>query len=433
MRAIRLKSLEPKITLSAIAISFISKMVAGYLLSETFFERGNSFGPMNSIAFNLVEFGEFAIASGIPSLDYEPLYPMTLAFAYGLFGKTWFGVTLIQATFHAVTAVLIYGIASKLFTRVAGAVSAIYFAFYPYLFFHSLSVVDITLYVFFCTFFIWVVTRAETSQNLRLYILAGLTLGAALLTRASTLAYLPVPGLILVYYASKDDMTLGVKRMLVLLLAFSVVVGPWVFRNYLYSGVPVISTHGPFGMWQGNNQRSLEYLKKDISLDRIYHVEPPQIYQDFPTRPRPPREAVKVAAAYQAEAIGFIKDHPEEFGKLSLVKFQKFWSWSITPRMESYKYSSHNLRQTVYFLSYVPLLLLAPLGFVILFRRNRTAAVMLLGVLVTYTLAHMIVMGFTRARLPIDPILMILAGISVAQIIEIYRSKLSTEKSREEG
>jgi 4-amino-4-deoxy-L-arabinose transferase-like glycosyltransferase len=422
-------SKQEKTVSAIILVSFLLKLVIGLYFSETFFGRGNSFSAYNSIAFNLVGLGEFSITPGVPSLDYEPLYPMFLALAYGFFGKSWFGVTFLQAILHAATATLIYGIASKLFNRTAGAVAAVYFAFYPYLFFHSLSVVDTTLYVFFCIFFLWIVIYAESNGNMLLYSLAGLVLGAAMLTRASALAYLPIPGLALVYLAFKGGMKVGVQRMAVLLLAFSVVVGPWVFRNYSYSGSPVISTHGPFGFWQGNNERSLEYLKNDVSLDRIYHVDPPRIYQEFPTRPRPPKEAVQVAAKYQAEAVGFIKSNPGQFLKLAFVKFQKFWSLSITPRMESYKYSSHSWRQAVYFLSYAPLLLLMPFGLVILSGHNRAAAVMISGVLATYTLAHMIVMGFTRARLPIDPVLMILAGISIAWALEKAGYGLSRKRT----
>ena len=60
----------------------------GYYLKESFFSRGNSHTALNSIAFNLVENFEFAIDSGIPSIDYEPLYPAILALTYKALGKS---------------------------------------------------------------------------------------------------------------------------------------------------------------------------------------------------------------------------------------------------------------------------------------------------------------------------------------------------------
>ena len=36
----------------------------------------------------------------------------------------------------------------------------------------------------------------------------------------------------------------------------------------------LISTYGSFGMWQGNNPLSFEYLKANKSLDEIYRLKP---------------------------------------------------------------------------------------------------------------------------------------------------------------
>jgi len=52
------------------------------------------------------------------------------------------------------------------------------------------------------------------------------------------------------------------------------------------------------------------------------------------------------------------------------------------------------------------------------------------GTLVTYTAAHMVVIGFSRARLPLDSLLMILLGITVSTLYSKIRttSKFKTKE-----
>lgn len=405
-----------RIMVVGLIISFLLKIGIGFYLAESFFSRGNSYTPLNALAFNLLHHNEFSLVPGSPSVDYEPLYPLILAVGYGLVGKTWIGVTLIQACLHAATTWVLFLLTQRLAGRLAGTIAGLYHAFYPYLLFHSLSVVDTTLFVFLVVLFLSLVLKSIEQKSWSLYFFAGLTMGLCFLTRGSAIAFVPVPLIILAYCAFVGGVKVGLLRLSVVLLACLITVAPWTIRNYQLSGAPIISTHGAFGLWQGNNPQTYELLSNDVSLDEVYRKEPPEIYRTYSTKPRTPRKAVLVARTYQKEAFSFIADHPMEFTRLALLKFQKFWSWNMNPRMDNYAYSSHSLRQSVYFLSYFPLLLLFPVGTWTLLRFHFWPTFTLVGIVVTYTLAHMVVMGFTRARLPIDPILMILASTFIASL-----------------
>lgn len=412
------------LVLLIISVSFISRMVAGYVLRDSFFHRGNSYGALNAIAFNLANHFEYAIESGIPSIDYEPLYPLILAISYKLFGANWFGVTIIQGILFGVTSYLLFLIGKILKNELAGLVAATYHSFYPYLFFHSLYVIDTTQYVFVITLLLYfVLSDIEVHSMFWYYGCTGSLTGLALLSRGSALAILPP---IILYALLKPRDRRILKSAAIMSVAVLVVLSPWLIRNYQYTKTFVISTHGPFGLWQGNNEYSYNYLKNNISLDEIYRLKPPPIiYQENPTKPRPPQEATKVAQKYKVEAFRFIRNNQDEFVKLCWIKLIKFWSWTYNPIMSSYIHGTIEDRQRVYFISYVPLLLSLPFGLYFLLKKSWMLFLLFGGIFVTYTAAHMVVMGFSRTRLPLDPLIMILLGITISAICSKIRTTLN--------
>lgn len=404
--------------LLVILVSFVSKMAIGYIIRDSFFLRGNSHSSLNAIAFNLANHFEYAIESGIPSIDYEPLYPLILASGYKLSGANWLGVTIIQGILFGVTSYLLFLIGKILKNELAGLVAATYHSFYPYLFFHSLSVVDTTQYIFVVILLLYFVLRDIGKHSMfRYYGWTGSLVGLALLSRGSALAIL-LPIILYALFKPRDRRIL--KSAAIILVAALVVLSPWLIRNYQYTKTIVISTHGPFGLWQGNNEYSYNYLKNNISLDEICRLKPPPIiYQENPIRPRPPQEAAKVAQKYKAEAFRFINNNQDECIKLCWIKFIKFWSWTKNPTMSSYAFK---IRQWVYFPSYVPLLFSLPFGLYFLLKKSRTIFFLFVGILATYTAAHMVVMGFSRARLPLDPLLMVFLGIIVSTLYSKIRT-----------
>ena len=140
---------------------------------------------------------------------------------------------------------------------------------------------------------------------------------------------------------------------------------------------------------------------------------------------RAPKDAIEVADKYRQKAVEFITNNPAEFVELAVWKFVKFWSVIYNPVGGNYSYGSAFLRQAVNFIAFVPLLALLPFGLWQLWKRpdKRPVALLLLGMISFYTAAHMVAMGYTRLRLPIDPILMLLAGIALSALVEKWQNK----------
>lgn len=398
-----------KIVFIIIIISFLLKLGAGFILRSSFMSRGNSYTSLNKLAYNLVKNKEYSIEKGIPSVDYEPLYPFLMALGYFLFGYNWIGLTLLQGLLFAATAFLLFKIGCIVRNEITGLIAATVFSFYPYLFTYSISVYDTTLFNFFLYFLIFLIIR-ESHGKLD-YFLIGIFMGLAILTRGSILVLLPAFFIVIFFQLIKLS---NKKKFFIsfslLFLGISLIIAPWLLRNYKLTGRVLISTHGPFGFWQGNNKLSYKYLKNNISLDNIYRLKP-EIIKNNPMKNRGPKEAIKTAEIFKKEAIKFIKENPGEFLKLAYIKFVKFWSWERNPTSSTPVYGSNNLRRFVNYIAYIPLLISLFPGLFVLHRHRKDIFSLFIMILLFYTSAHMIVMGFTRARLPLDPILMILFGL----------------------
>jgi 4-amino-4-deoxy-L-arabinose transferase-like glycosyltransferase len=405
---------------------FVLKLAAGWYLSDGFLSRGNSHTAMNALAINLIEHGEFSVVPGMESIDYEPAYPAMMGLGFLIFGTNWFGVLLLQALLHGATSWLLYRTGERLGNRSAGFVAAVMHAFYPFLFLHTLSIIDSTAFIFCVVLVIWSLLGCWNDGERSDFIWLGIGGGIALLTRGAFVALGPPFAAMFVaaLWRHRSRETFA-KATMCATIAF-VLLGPWVVRNYRLCGKILISTHGPFGVWQGNNPHTLELLKNNISLDEVYRRDPPpEIYVRYPLQPRSADQAVEAAAAYKQQAMKFITEHPREFIELAAWKFIKFWSPFYNPVAKSYAFGGGSIRRVVYTTTYFPILLLAIPGAVVLWRQHRAGTLMLLGLIGFYTLAHMIAMGYSRLRLPLDPVLMVFAAhFLVAQFpsIRIHRS-----------
>jgi 4-amino-4-deoxy-L-arabinose transferase-like glycosyltransferase len=411
-------------------VGFTAKIITGYQLRETFLQRGNSKTYLNAIAFNLVLNHEYQIQKDIPSVDYEPLYPWLMNVAYSMSGPNWLALTIMQALLHLLTSFLIFKTCSALWNPVAGCMAGIYHSFYPYLFTYSLSVYDTTLFVFLlvtATYFI-----LANNHKLFHFIIAGIVIGLAFLTRATIITFLP-PFILFILYAftKKSGIKNALTRIGVLMLACIITLAPWLIRNYGLTGKILISTHGAFGLWQGNNDLSEFYLKNNISLDEIYRrTPPPEIYTKFPLTSRTPADAIIAADNYKEETKNWIKENPKTFVRIAFLKAQKLWTWNRNPKSSNPKFGSNEGRQYVNLIAYLPLLFCFPFGFWFLFKKNKAIALTILCILICFTAAHMVAMGFTRARIPIDFLLMIFAGIALSEFLEMFMlKKVTTPKN----
>jgi hypothetical protein len=110
---------------------------------------------------------------------------------------------------------------------------------------------------------------------------------------------------------------------------------------------------------------------------------------------------------------------------LAIWKFRRFWSPIYNPVAPTYAYGTGALRQYVHCIFILPLLVLFPIALADLIRSRPSVALLFFGIIAFYTAAHMVAMGYSRLRLPLDPLLIIVVSTLVSKALSRYRPALS--------
>jgi hypothetical protein len=394
---------------------------------------------------------------------YPPLYPYFLAGARALFGSL-IAVKLLQAVLSALLVPAIGRLGGLLFGRSAGLVAAGLVAFYPELVWYAAHFWSETL---FLTLMWWAFERllagdalasraaappARVVRWLRGAFLAALPFGAlrlvwghdleplagaalvllaiagalglrfllsrgsaareaaalagclwglATLTRETLLYFAPVAALWLLW-RQRD----GLARAVAFAVPLILVVAPWTYRNYVvtHAFVPV-ATSGALNLWQGNT---------DLSREQVY------VLSEAVRGPGPVRIAqyrYHQRMAWQA----IIERQPGWFFDKLVAEMPAFWEADSVALIHlmlkqaygPYRPGTARLVAAVLLLPYLAVLVLAVAAIPRL-RLTRLTG-LLLGFLVYYNLLHVITHGFSRYRLPIMPLVFLVAALALAR------------------
>jgi 4-amino-4-deoxy-L-arabinose transferase-like glycosyltransferase len=189
-----------------------------------------------------------------PTAHKSPGYPYVVAIIYSLAGEgNYAAVRAVQAVLNALTALLIYSTARRLFGQMTAMVAGIGWAFYPLAIYMSAQLYTETLTVAILVLFLFFLSDPR-SDKLATTVAAGILAGLLLLTRSS---FLGVFGLLLIarlLVNCANRSLRGIYSTVLMLLFAVLVVAPWSIRNYQVFGTFVpLTTVGGVAIWQGNN------------------------------------------------------------------------------------------------------------------------------------------------------------------------------------
>ncbi len=184
------------------------------------------------LAKNLIEQNKFSKQYGapfIPDNKRTPIYPIFIAITYVIFGQQPIAVCFIQALISSITVLLTFFIGYLLHSKWVGFIAAIIILFSPFQIIYNGYLMSETLYTALLTmFFLLTILVVDKKISYFNIFLAGSVLGIATLCRPVSL-YLPVP-LVAVFAIILKNYKL--KKILFFIIGFSVVIFPWMTRNY---------------------------------------------------------------------------------------------------------------------------------------------------------------------------------------------------------
>ncbi len=228
----------------AVAVVVVYAIVFGWALMraeargispETLLATGDARDYYTLAQLMLTEHRFTLTPDGPPEFFRIPGYPVFVAGILALCNSI-ITVVVAQIFVVAATAVLIYQLGARFFSRVVGVCAALIFAFDPTVMLHSLTLLSESLFVFLLVLSVYLLTApTEGAPSIRRALLIGALIGALTLTRPVGQFLLP---LMLAYYLwrHRGSGKAGLYGSAAVLMGLLIVAGPWIIRNGHLSG-----------------------------------------------------------------------------------------------------------------------------------------------------------------------------------------------------
>lgn len=368
----------------------IISCAAGFLfhaLTPDFPMRGDTFTFYDPIAKNLANGTGFWM-NGEPTARVAPAYPFLLSLVYRANGdfKT---VQMIQIFLLAGIAVICYFIARKVgVTKNAAFLAALSIALWPYLLFYSKLALTEILFIFFLMGFIYALLALCENPSRKNAFAAGGILALAVLVRPIILL-LPIwlmgCAVFILLALRRKNIIAGWKNWLVSFAVFLAILSPWTIRNFIQfdTFIPVTSGLG-------------------ASLNRAY------VTLDYTegTLPLAPDEAQ-------------LKDHIAS----RLKNVYLFWNPGTQGANAELLLEQNKLFGAAFLVYKLIFILTASLAAFAFFIPRVRPNLILLGLIILYFWAvHTMLYPYPRYTLPIMPLVIILAWISINHLSTAYTS-----------
>lgn len=376
------------------------------------------------IARSIASGSGFAGAGGEPTALRPPLYPVVLAGMYRIFGPHAAAGRILQILLGGSIVALAYLLARRLVPERAAMAAAALVAFAPPLIFISAYLLSENLYVVLLLSFLIVFSRSfETEITYRSTVAGGILLALASLERPNAFPFALFAAAAYVVWGA-GVLRARLARVALLLAVFLAMLVPWAARNEARLGKPVLfTTHGGITFYQGNN--------------RIVGEEPTYHGTVAPLEALPGWDDIKakgeVGGDAEAWRLGkeFVRAHPRLALKMAGWRLARFWRltgdagfsgvksgwWWDRGRSLGSLASSFDF-VFAYSIVVIPLSLI---GLILTLRRPRPF-ILLYGVILVHTATALVFFGSLRSRIPVEPLLAILAGFGCMRILGAIRA-----------
>ena len=402
-------------------ITFVALVVRLYFLYV--FQRDHPRQAVSVIPF-LFEVGNIAhsIATGHgfgspfrvdtgPTAWMTPLFPMLLAGIFRIFGSytfhAWLAVVLFNIFCCTAACVPLFLVGKKIGGIALGAGAAWLWAIFPNAILLPVeSMWDASLSALLATTILWATLALHDSPRFRNWCAYGLLWGFALMINATLGALLPFLMAWLLYRAHQANQRwIGKGAAAILIVVLCCV--PWTVRNYsvFHTFVPLRSVLG-LQLWLGNNDRTENIFRGD--LHPIYNADEREHYVAL--------GEIDYMHEKKEAALEYIWSHPSREFQLISRRFISIWSGGTPYPVRDFAQSS-----SWWFRYVVVFNLLAAAGalcgIIILFFQRNIYAIPVAAFPVVYPIAFYMTLALPRYRLPIDPVVMLLAVVGLQYLI----------------
>jgi Dolichyl-phosphate-mannose-protein mannosyltransferase len=331
-----------------------------------------------------------------PSAFLAPGYPAILGLIFRLFGSYSFTSAAVlmglQTSFAVLTVAVIMHVARRLFGALPANLAGAFWAVSPPLLWLPAVAWETGFSALLLIGMVALAMDGVNKPGNGPWAVTGAYCGLAMLVNPSLmLALFAILG-----WAFCQNRFARRYQPLICFLVFLALFAPWPIRNalVLHAFIPFRSNFG-YEVWQGNHAGATGRF--DATLEPLQNKHE---YSDY---------ASKGEVAYMqnksALAEVYIRAHPGEFIRLSARRMARFWTGG------GYEAGSAVIESHALLTS-----LLGLLGLAVLFKQQRTVAVLFLLPVIVFPLPYYITHPDFRFRLLLDPLLTILSAYAVVQV-----------------
>jgi 4-amino-4-deoxy-L-arabinose transferase-like glycosyltransferase len=324
---------------------------------------------------------------GQPTAFYGPIYPFYLAALYTVFGQSQRVVLASHIVLAMATIILIYLLGKRVYGKMEGAIAALAFATLPQIIYYNFLLITETLYIFLTVAFLFLIATLFQKERPSVWVMAaiGVLFGIIYLCRQVILVFpiIFLPALWLRY--GKNGYALLLRPTLIFVVAALLVVAPWVVRNYVTFGEPLMgTTTGPATLWWGTLEDKGTSLIVLLENYRNKHTDKSELQMSHMMASEAKENLRRMSAREIITMLG--KRIPRQFG---------------FPR-----HVSLDGKQTRIAIMYTLFVVLGTIGMFLSSRRRHDR--LLLGIFVIATISfHIATLAVFRYLMPLVPIIAI--------------------------
>ncbi len=358
-----------------------------------------------------------------------PLYIYILGGLYALFGNS---ILMARIFGHLCGLLSVYitgRIALKIFGKKAAIIAALIHSIYPIaIYFESELLVD-GLFTLLLELSILIFLKALETEKPRWYILTGLVIGLAAITKPTILALVPLYALWL--FLKVNDIKKSIILGIYIIITLSIIILPVTIRNFMVADdLVLISSSGGINFYLGNNDSADGYsasmpkpLGHNWQIQDITYIAEKEIGRKM--------KASEISDYWYARGLGWISENKFDFIRLYLRK--------LFLCLNNHEIS--NNRNLNLFFQTNPVLKIIPINFGLILALA-TASILLIIIhgkmdykvlpIISFVLAYIVIISMffinARYRLPVIPLLIIIASYWPARTMEGFdlREKLKS-------
>ncbi len=370
-----------------------------------------------------------------------PLYAYFLAFLRLVTDSSFFWVRFLQVLLSAGTAFILVKLAEKLFNRTTAIVAGLIYALYGTLVYFDTTLLIPVLFIFLSVLGIYLLITYRKSSSWTAWLLAGLVLGLAAITRPNILAVIPFLILWAVFRGrSILSKSVRLKTAAIMVLGVILPIIPVTVKNIANSGdFILISSQGGINFYLGNNSDADGLT---VVMPELERTQLPSWRQFIPTTnaiaERESRRGLsegEISNFWTRKAFDFISEHPGDFLTLTFKKTVYLVS-GFEPANNADIYFDKSQSSLLSILIwrgpvYFPFGLLLPfaLAGIWVLRKETYKLWPVYIFLIVYAVTVVAFFITARYRLPLVPFLILLASAGIVRLVTDVRERKNLELS----